>query len=271
MRVALAITTYERPDALAAVLASVTRLQQQPDEIIIADDGSGPTTRELMQRFVAQSPVNTRLVSQRHEGFRLTRLRNLAIAATSCEYLVFVDGDMLLHPGFIADHARLARPGFYTQGVRVHADTHLTARLIADPATWPSPLARGLGGLRRAYLLHSRALSVLSRRLANAFIAIKGCNQGFWRADLERANGFNERIVGWGPEDKELCVRLENAGIRRQTLLFGGIACHLHHPAASRALLPANLEVLAATRRAGSVRCELGLDAHRESDNMAPP
>jgi hypothetical protein len=102
----------------------------------------------------------------------------------------------------------------------------------------------------------------MTRRLANGFIAIKGCNQAFWRDDLVRVNGFNEAIQGWGPEDKELCARLENAGVRRQTLLFGGIACHLHHAAASRAALPANLGVLAATRREHRVRCDLGLDAH---------
>ena len=93
-------------------------------------------------------------------------------------------------------------------------------------------------------------------------VAIKSCNQGFWRDDLVRVNGFDEDFVGWGPEDKELCARLEHAGVRRQTLLFGGIACHLHHAPASRDRLPANLARLAATRRERRVRCEHGLDSH---------
>jgi hypothetical protein len=169
---------------------------------------------------------------------------------------------MLLHPEFVADHRRIARPGFFTQGVRVHADARLTRRLIAEPAHWPRASGRGLGGLRRAYLLHSRGLSLAMRRLANGLVAIKACNQAFWRADLERVNGFEERIVGWGPEDKELCARLVHAGVRRQTLLFGGLACHLHHPPASRASLPANLALLAETRTTRRVRAERGLDAH---------
>ena len=144
----------------------------------------------------------------------------------------------------------------------MHADAALTRRLIADPATGVGFWSPGLGGLRRAYLLHSPAFASLTRNLANGLIAIKGCNQGFWRNDLVLANGFNEAIEGWGPEDKELAARLQNAGIRRQTLLFGGIACHLHHAPASRAALPANLAVLEATRRERRVRCELGLDAH---------
>lgn len=262
MRLALVITTYERPDALAAVLTSVSHLTLAPTEILIADDGSGASTQQVAAAFIARSRVPARRVSQPHEGFRLARLRNVAIAATDMDYLVFIDGDMLLHPEFIADHSRVARQGFFTQGVRVHTDARLTRRLIAEPARQPGFWSRGLGGLRRTYLLHSPAMTSLTRTLANAFVAIKGCNQGFWREDLVRVNGFNEAIEGWGPEDKELAARLGNSGVRRQTLLFGGIACHLHHPPASRAALPRNLAVLAGTQRERRVRCDLGLDAH---------
>jgi glycosyltransferase involved in cell wall biosynthesis len=244
------------------VLASVARQRVPPWEIILADDGSSAPTRELIENFARRHPVPVRLVWQPHEGFRVARLRNLAIAASSADYLVFVDGDMLLHPEFIADHLRCARRGFYTQGVRVLADAQLTARLITDPSRFPTPWAAGLGALRRAYLLHSPALAALCRRIANRFIAIKSCNLAAWRAELLRVNGFNEDIVGWGPEDKELCARLEHAGVRRQTLIFGGIACHLHHPPAARDALPANLSILAATRATRRVRAEHGIDAH---------
>ena len=265
MRLALVITTYERPDALAAVLACIERQRVAPAEVVIADDGSGPATREVAAAFIARSKVPARIVSQPHEGFRLTRLRNLAIAATDMDFVVFIDGDMLLHPEFVADHARIARRGYYTQGVRAHTDAQLTQRLIADPARLPGFWSPGVGGLRRAYLLHCPALSSMARLLANAFIAIKGCNQGFWRDDLVRVNGFNEAIQGWGPEDKELAARLENSGVRRQTLMFGGIAYHLHHQPASRAALPRNLALLEDTRRERRMRCDLGLDAHLHS------
>ena len=262
MRLALVITTHERPDALAAVLGSVERQRLVPDEIVIADDGSGVATRDVIAAFAARSTVSARVVSQPHEGFRVARLRNLAIAATSADYLVFIDGDMLLHREFIADHQRIARPGFYTQGVRVHADDALTKRLIAVPATLPSFWSAGLGGLRRIYLLRAPWLATMTRTLANGIIAIKSCNLGAWREHLVRINGFNEAFVGWGPEDKELCARLDNLGVRRQTLLFGGIALHLRHAPVSRAALPANLALLADTQRERRVRCATGLDAH---------
>jgi glycosyltransferase involved in cell wall biosynthesis len=253
MRIALVITTYERPDALAAVLTNVGRQLLAPTEIIVADDGSADKTRGVVQEFASRSSVSVRFVSQPHEGFRLTRLRNLAIAATTADYLVFVDGDMVLDPHFLADHAR---------GVRVRADSGLTRELIENPAAPAKFLGSGLGGLRRLYLLRSPALASLARRAANPFIAIKGCNQAFWRDDLVRVNGFNEDIRGWGPEDKELCARLRQAGVRRQTLLFGGVAVHLDHPPAARERLAANQAVFEDTLRQRKNRCETGLDAH---------
>ena len=244
------------------MLASVARQTTPPREIIIADDGSGAPTLEVIEAFTRRHPAPVRVVRQPHEGFRVARLRNLAIAAASCDYLVFVDGDMLLHPEFMADHLRAARRGWFTQGIRAHADAQLSARLIADPANFPGASAPGLGGLRRAYLLHSPAASAALRRAASTFVALKACNLAVWRADLLRVNGFDEDMVGWGPEDKELCARLQHAGVRRQTLLFGGIACHLHHPPASRAALAPNLAILEATRATRRVRAEHGLDSH---------
>jgi glycosyltransferase involved in cell wall biosynthesis len=262
LRLALAITTYERPDALAAVLASVSRQTAPPAEIIIADDGSGAATRVVIEGFTRSSFVPVRPVSQPHAGFRVARLRNLAIAATNAEYMVFIDGDMLLHPEFIADHVRVARQGCFTQGIRANADARLTRRLLDDPSMSVGPATRGLGALRRAYLLHAPILSRLARGIGNALVSVKSCNQGFWRRDLLRVNGFNEAFEGWGPEDKELCARLGYAGVRRQTLLFGGIAVHLEHPPAARDGVAANVAILDATRRERKIRCDRGLDSH---------
>ena len=99
-------------------------------------------------------------------------------------------------------------------------------------------------------------------RAANAFVAIKSCNQAFWRTDLLQANGFDEDFAGWGAEDKELCARLTNAGIRRQTLVFSAIAWHLAHRPASRAAVRANQERWQETVRSGRTRCARGIDQH---------
>lgn len=258
----LAISTYERPDALAAVLDTVARQTSHPDEVIVADDGSRPSTRAVVERFAASAKCPVQFVRHEHEGFRLARLRNLAIARASGAYIVFVDGDMLLHPQFVADHRRVARPGFFTQGVRVPLSPALTSQVLQGGSRELGFWSRGLGLRRRAYTAHSPVLAAALRGPANGLISIKGSNQGFWRADLVAVNGFNEAFVGWGPEDKELVERLSNYGTRRQTLLFGGIAYHLHHEPASRERRARNQRILEETRARRLTRCDHGLDAH---------
>ena len=262
MRLTLAMTTYERPDALAAVLATLARQTDAPDELVIADDGSGETTRAVVERFACTARYPVHYVRQEHRGFRVARLRNLAIARASGDYVVFVDGDMLLHPQFVADHRRHARPGRYTQGVRVLLDAACTRRMLARPGEIPRLTDSGLGALRRLYAVHSRVLSRHTMRLANALIALKACNLAAWRDDLVKVNGFDEAFEGWGFEDKDLCFRLQHGGVARQTLLFGGIAYHLFHPPASRERRAVNERMLALTLAERRVRCAHGLDGH---------
>lgn len=262
MRLSLVITTYERPDALGAVLASVAAQTRRPDEVIVADDGSGASTAAVVQHWRTRLGAPLQHCRQDKLGFRLTRLRNVAIRAASGDYLVFIDGDMLLHRDFIADHARAATPARFTQGVRILLDAAATARLLTDPAAGLRLWSAGIGGLRRLYMLRSTWLSQRLRVLGNRLISIKGCNQAFWREDLHRVNGFEELIEGWGPEDKELCARLQNAGVQRQSLLAGGIAFHLHHPAASRKALEHNRAIYLRTLKEGRLRSERGLAEH---------
>jgi glycosyltransferase involved in cell wall biosynthesis len=259
----LVVTTYERPGALARVLASVAEQSRCPNEVIVADDGSGPDTIEVVRRFESQARCPVRFVTQPHDGFQAGRIRNAAIAATDCDYVVLLDGDMVIHPRFVEDHVSNARRGYFSQGVRIPLDARATRIQLAPGAGIPGPLTPGLGGLRRSYAFRSPAVSVLLRRAANSVIAIKSCNQGFWRRDLLAVNGFDEDMRGWGSEDKELCARLENAGIRRQTLLFAAIAFHLDHPPASRSSAAANRVLWSETVRSGRTRCDAGIDRHR--------
>jgi GT2 family glycosyltransferase len=261
MRTRLVIVTYERPAALERVLASVEAQTQAPDEVIIADDGSGPAVAAVADAFKKRLPSRVEFVRQEHSGFRAGRMRNLAIACCTGDYVLLVDGDMVLHPDFVADHARAARPGYWTQGVRIPLDEAATQRLLSGGRV-PAPWAAGVDLRRRAYGLHAPRLTEKLGRAANSFVAIKSCNQAFWRADLLQTNGFDEDFAGWGAEDKELCARLANAGIRRQTLVFSAIAWHLAHRPASRAAVRANQERWQETVRSGRTRCTRGIDQH---------
>ena len=262
-RCCLVVTTHERPDALARVLDAVATQSRPPDELIVADDGSGPATAGVVARHAARAAYPVLHEWQAHAGFRAGRIRNAAIARSRCEYVVLLDGDMVVHPDFLADHLALARPGYFSQGVRILLDAQATLRMLDGTSGLPSLLSPGLGIARRTYGLRSPALARAVRRLANTVVAVKACNQGFWRDDLVAVNGFDEAMTGWGSEDKELCARLENAGIRQQTLLFAAVAWHLGHPPAARASAEANHARWHDSVRLRRTRCEAGIDGHR--------
>lgn len=270
MRLALIVTTYERPDALACVLETVRDQRRPPDELVVADDGSGPATREVVSGFSRRAPCTVVHVRQPDEGWRLARSRNLALVRTRSEYVVVVDGDMLLDPRFLADHEKHARPRCWVQGCRLPLDPRATGRLLHAGSGQPGPHRRDTDLRHRLQAVHCAPATRLLARAANSLMAIKGCNQAFWRADLVRVNGWDESIEGWGPEDKELCARLTNAGVQRRSLMFGGIAWHLHHPAAPRRDAPIGQQALYLTRVRHRIRCERGLDAHGETARTAP-
>jgi glycosyltransferase involved in cell wall biosynthesis len=261
MRTCLVVATYERPDALERVLASVVAQTQEPSELIVADDGSGPAVAQAVERCTARAPFPVSYVRQEHAGFRAGRVRNLAIARTTCDYVILVDGDMVLHPKFVADHVRAARRGFWTQGVRIPLDVRATRRVLKTGVT-PPPWGRGVDFGRRACALHAPWAGKPLERAVHPLVTVQAGNQGFWRSDLLRVNGFDEELTGWGSEDKELCARLTNVGVRRQTLVFAAIAWHLAHPPVSRAAARANRERWHETVRSGRTRCVHGIDQH---------
>ena len=104
MTVSLIISTYNWPRALYLCLDSVMQQTVMPSEIIIADDGSGIATRDVVRHFEAVSPVPVRHIWHEDDGFRLAEIRNKAIAASRGEYVIQIDGDLILQRHFIQDH-----------------------------------------------------------------------------------------------------------------------------------------------------------------------
>lgn len=258
MTVSLIISTYNWPQALRLCLESVMRQTVLPTEILIADDGSGDETREEVERIAKRSPVPVRHIWQEDDGFRVAMIRNKAIANSRCDYIVQVDGDMILDRNFIRDHVVFARRGTYVTGSRGYPTEELTRRILAGE-TLPTPFSRGMRNRNNA--LRVPPVSRLYRLLGLRRRA-RGCNIAFWRDDLVRINGYDETFNGWGWEDTELAVRLDNCGIRQQCIRFGGIGYHLYHPKSERPNLEQNEAMCRRSIQERTTRCEEGLDKY---------
>lgn len=254
----LVVSTYNWPVALAVILESVRAQRVLPDEVIVADDGSLDDTRAVVVREAGTFPVPLHHVWHPDEGFRASTIRNKAIATASGEYIVQIDGDMVLHQEFVASHVAFARPNAFVQGGRALLDTARTKACLAGCGVPRHPFVRGVRN--RVNAIHLPALSRFAPGSSDPFRRIRGCNMAFWRTDLVRVNGYDEAIQGWGREDNELAVRLVNAGVMRRNLKFAAVAWHLDHPYRSRDDVPRNQTMLERTRDQRTVRCDRGID-----------
>jgi glycosyltransferase involved in cell wall biosynthesis len=257
---ALVVNTFNQPDYLLRLLNALSRQTQLPHEVVLADDGSDDQTRAAFEGWAAKQSFPCARVWQEHTGFRRARILNLAIARATSAYLVFQDGDTIPHPGFVADHLRLAQPGTFVQGHRAlieqaGASFFGLGDFAADRRR--ALLSRQLSGLKHAYRWPWPA-----RRYRSDLRGIRGCNLGIWRDDLIKVNGYNEAFTGWGREDSELAVRLMNTGARRLDVRGWAICYHLWHAPASRASLPANDQLLQTALTQKATRCGTGLSAH---------
>ena len=262
MQVSLIITTYNRPDALKIVLKSVENQNKLPNEVIIADDGSNDETRSLIEDFASNSKLKITHSFQEDIGFRAARSRNRAISKASGEYIVMIDGDMMLHRDFIYDHLRNAQNGYFVQGRRVL----LTGKRTRDVLECYKPISNFLeaGLVNRKNAIHSNFLSNIFSTKKNFLRGIKTCNVAFFKKDCISVNGFNNEFEGWGKEDSEFFVRMMNKGINRKTLRFNAIQYHLWHIEANRASLKKNEHLLKKTINKNLDWCKMGIDQFYE-------
>lgn len=261
MTTSLIIATYNWPEALELSLMSALNQSLLPDEIIVADDGSTEETKSMVDKYKALSKVPLLHVWHEDEGFRLAKIRNRAIAACSGDYVIQVDGDIIMHPDFVKDHVDFARKGSYVSGSRVNMNEELSKKLQREKTTKVNVFMKGTSNF-----LNGLHLPFLSRFQENYrkddLYYVRGCNMAFWRDDLVKVNGYNEALQGWGREDNEIACRLNNIGNVRRIAKFRAIEFHQYHPECSRNSLSKNDDLLHRTIEEKLTRCEKGLDQY---------
>lgn len=229
MTCSLIITTYNWHEALELSLFSVFKQSTLPLEIIIADDGSKEETKKLIQKMQSFSPVLLIHSWQEDDGFRVAASRNRAIAKASGEYIIIIDGDMILHHHFIKDHIGCAQESYFIQGSRGIMSPAISQEILQNKTS--HILTPFLPQLRNR--LNTFYIPLLSKLICNRSTqkhkGIRTCNISMFKDDIIKVNGFNEDFVTWGREDSEFVERLYNIGIHRKNLKFGGIQFHIYH------------------------------------------
>ncbi|HKA44171.1 MAG TPA: glycosyltransferase family 2 protein [Burkholderiales bacterium] len=269
MRICVILTTYNRPDALAAVLEGYFAQEAFDFELIVADDGSTDETRRLVEAYGRRAPFAMKHIWQEDRGFRAGAARNRALAATSADYVVFSDGDCVPPAQFVGRHRALAEPGYFVAGNRILLSERFTAEVLRKRlpvhswrhSDWAAAWLRR--DVNRLLPLITLPDGAFRKRSARRWEGIKTCNFAAWRADLERVNGFDEAYSGWGLEDSDLVIRLLHAGIRHKSARFAAPVFHLWHKEWGRSHLAENQRRLADIMASGRIEAAAGLRQHR--------
>jgi len=267
--ISVVVTTYNRTDALEAVLRSLAQQTDRDFEVVVADDGSAAVTGQLVDAWKGR--VGRRLAHVWHEdrGFRAAEIRNRAVLAARGAYCIFLDGDCIVRPDFVATHRRLAAPGWFVTGNRILLSSSLTEKVLREnlaPENWSLAgwlVERWRGGINRLSALLRLPLGPLRWLRQRAWRGARSCNLAIWRSDLDCVDGFDADYCGWGKEDSDIIVRLLRAGLRRKDGVFATGVLHLWHAEADRSRLAENERKLSDIIASANIRAQRGLSALR--------
>jgi len=259
MKISLVVSTYNQPISLGKVLNGISRQSRLPDEILIADDGSGDETRHLIDTWRPTVSVPVHHLWHEDQGFRKTVILNEALRVVAGEYLILLDGDCVPHRHFVADHEQLAEKGFWVQGRRCFVRKDFVPEFdLGRMPIWRWFIGGRLKGIMKGVRL---PFPIIQRETKQR--GIIGCNMSFWREDLFAVNGFDESYSGWGiGEDSDLGTRLYHLGRPRKLVHGRAIVFHLNHPSLPKNHVAESLAKLDETIRSRRIRCDQGLDRH---------
>lgn len=268
MLISVVVATYNRPDALAAVLRSLGKQDDRNFEIVVADDGSGPPTADAIEHARDSLPVMLSHVWQEDTGFRLAAVRNRATARARGDYLIYLDGDCLVRHHFVRAHRALAEPGWCVAGGRVLLSEEATRAALANGTAvedWGiagRTLAYAQGKVNRAFAAPWLPLGPLRKLGGRRWRRLRGCNFSAFRADVEKVNGFDETFEGWGFEDSDFALRLIASGVRLKNARLATNVYHLWHRENDRAHAGENWQRLQARIASQETRAAIGLNKY---------
>lgn len=231
--VSVIIATYNRKDFLKLVLLSYNNQTYKDFELIIASDGSGDGTEEMVSAIKDRLKYPIKYIFQNDDGFRKAIAVNKAIAVASSEYLIFADDDMVAPPRYIEAHIKKLNNSNLVLGKYIPVRT-------GDPLFTEDNIVSGRYTkiLTLPYYLHLFYWKVKYRLY---FFTknpkrpkLNGNNFSVSKAAITQINGFDCDFVGWGYEDDDLRQRLLKSRVTLEEVVFSGYNFNLGYEPASK-------------------------------------
>jgi len=233
MKASVIMSTYNAEEWLEKVIWGFSVQTEGDFEIIIADDGSGPKTKELIDRLRGEIKMPLVHIWQEDNGFQKTQILNKAIVASSSDYLIFTDGDCIPRADFVATHLAKMEQGYFLSGgyfkLPMDISKAITKQDIAAQNCFNVAWLKERGLQSGTLKLSAKGLK---EKLLNFLTPTKaswnGHNASAYKAELIAVNGFNQEMQ-YGGEDREMGERLFNKGLKSKQIRYSAICVHLDH------------------------------------------
>ena len=235
MKISVIVSTYNAEKWLENVLIGYSHQTYKDFELIIADDGSRPSTKELIDRYAANYPVPVRHLWHEDKGYRRQEILNVAIVEAANEYIIMTDGDCIPRKDFVEVHAKLAERGKFLSGgyckLTMKTSEAITKEDILNDncfdVAWLKKQDK-LGFSQTLKLTAGPVLAAVMDTVTTTTPSFNNCNSSGFRDDMIAINGYDERMKYGGP-DREFGERLENFGVKGKQIRHKAICLHLDH------------------------------------------
>lgn len=238
----LIISVYKDTEALGLILDSLAEQTYPVDQIIVSEDGNSQEMETFVASYTKQHN-NILHLSQPDKGWQKNRALNRAIAVSTGEYVIFIDGDCIPYPEFVEEHLKLQEPNSVLCGRRTEPGEFFSQQLRNRKMGikhFTNGYLLNFFALKRDHVRHyddglyfgaGSLLFKLIRGSKKKENHIVGCNFSCYKNDLIRINGFDEDFtMPTTGEDTDIERRMRLLGIKMKSCRNAANVVHLDHP-----------------------------------------
>lgn len=233
--ISVVISTYNAEEWLKKVLWGFNCQTFRDFEVVIADDGSGPKTKELIAQMSQEVFYPIQHIWQEDDGFQKSRILNKAVTACKADYVIMTDGDCIPREDFVEVHYINKEPGYFISGGYYMLPMNISLLISQEDIEkqkcfdihWLKE--KGIPKTFKNTKLTARGfISKFFNTVTPTNASWNGHNSSGWKKDILNVNGFDERMQ-YGGQDRELGERLFNFGIKSKQLRYSAVCVHLDH------------------------------------------
>jgi glycosyltransferase involved in cell wall biosynthesis len=203
---------------ISRLIESALNQTVAPDEIVIATNIKNQETVELLKSYSKTSFIPIHLSGHEDEINHIEPC-NFTIGIAACEYLIFIDGNGVLHKNFVHDHLKFAKKGYYISGANVLIDSDMGDKALERSLKsnhnffWNK-----IGSLVKNSILGLNPLKPVSIEQKGVF-----ANISFYKDELSNINDTLSGVFDFEKMKADLLKKMKYSKLSKRKLHFSGI------------------------------------------------